>query len=228
MVLKVLPDNLNEVEFGAVRRQMHQHQAMFDQPFVQFFGVDVVMDLSIVQHDQRQRHPLVAFCDAVDQGDYGITLDGLAVQVVPHRAGNVVQRADHVDPRPWRTGIGGMGLAFGRPSPLYIGYRAEAALVQVKQAQFACPGRVLATLEVGVCGLELVRAAFFFNDSRVRVKDRPRFFSPFAKQSRLNGGASGWRSRNAWSMAASVQGAARAIPSAVSSSVAVNFAGAPP
>jgi hypothetical protein len=161
MVLQVLPDDLNGVEFRAVRRQVHQHQAVFDQPFVQFFGVDVVMGAGIVQHRQRQRHPLAAPCDAVDQGDHGITLDGRAVQVVPNSPGGVVQRTDHVHPRPGRTGVGDMGLAFGRPSPLHVGYRAETALVQVKQAQFACPGCILATLKVGLCGLERVGTAFF-------------------------------------------------------------------
>jgi len=161
MVLQVFPDNLDGVEFWAVRRQVHQHQAVFDQPFVQFFRIDVVMGSGIAQHDQCHRHPFVTPCDTVDQGDHGIALDGLAVQVVPDRAGGVVQRADHVDPRPWRTGVRRMGLAFGRPGPLHVGDRAEAALIQVKQAQFARPGRVLATLEVGVCGLERVGAAFF-------------------------------------------------------------------
>jgi hypothetical protein len=228
MVLQVLPDDLDGVEFRAVRRQVHQHQAVPDQPFVQFFGVDVVMGAGIVQDDQCQGHPLLTLGDSVDQGDHGIAPDGLAVQVVPDRAGGVVQCTDHVDPHPGRTGIRRMGLAFGRPCPLHTGYRAEAALVQVEQAQLARPCRVLATPEVGLCGLEPVGAAFFFNDSRVRLKDSPRFFSPLARQSRLNGGASGWRSRNAWSICAKVQGAARATASAVSSSTAVNFAGAPP
>jgi hypothetical protein len=54
-----------------------------------------------------------------------------------------------------------MGLAFGRPRPLHVGYRAETALVQVEQAQLTRPSRRLATLEVGLRGLELVGATFF-------------------------------------------------------------------
>jgi len=226
VVLQVLPDDLNRVEFRAVRREVHQHQAAFEQPFVQFFGVDFVMGAGIVH--QRQRHPLHTLGDAVDQGDHGVAPDRLGVQVLPNNSpGDLVQRAYHVHPRPG-TGIRSIGLAFERPRPLHAVYRAKTALVQVKQAQLARLCRRLATLEVGLRGLELVGAAFFFSDNRVRLKDSPRFFSPLARQSRLNGGASGWCSRNAWSICAKVQGAAWATASAVSSSSAVNFAGAPP
>lgn len=161
MVLQVFPDDLNGVEFRAVRRQVHQYQAVLYQPFVPFVGVNVVMDAGIVQDDHRQGHPRLTPGNAVNQGDHGIALDRVAVQVVPDRAGSVVQGADHVHPRPGCTGVGGMGLAFRRPCPLHVGYRAETALVQIEQAQLACPGGILTALEVDLCGLEPVGAAFF-------------------------------------------------------------------
>lgn len=228
MVLQVFPNDFDQVEFWAVRRQVHQHQAVLDQPSVQYVGVDVVMGPGIVQDDQGQRHPLLTLGDAVNQGDYGIALDGFGVQVVPDRAGGVVQCADHVHPRPGRTGIRRVGLPLGRPRPLHVGDGGKTALVEVEKAQLARPGRRLATLEVGLCGLELVGAAFFFSVSRVRVKDRPRLFRWAAKLSRLNVGASGWVSRSPWSICAKVQGAARAMASAVSTSAAVSLVGAPP
>ena len=190
MVLQVLPDDLNRVEFRAVRREVHQHQAAFEQPFVQFFGVDFVMGAGIVH--QRQRHPLHTLGDAVDQGDHGVAPDRLGVQVLPNNSpGDLVQRAYHVHPRPG-TGIRSIGLAFERPRPLHAVYRAKTALVQVKQAQLRLSCRSLATPQVFPHGFELFRTAFFFSESRVRVKDKPRFFRLADRQSRLNGGASGW------------------------------------
>ncbi len=45
---------------------MHQHQAMIDQPVVEFFRVNAMMDRGIVQHDNRQRHLLLALGETVD------------------------------------------------------------------------------------------------------------------------------------------------------------------
>jgi hypothetical protein len=228
MVFQVLPHDFNGVEFRAVWRQVHQHQAVLDQPFVQFCGVDVVMGAGIVQDDQGQGHPLLTLGYPVNQGHDRVALDGSAIQVVPDRAAGPVQRADHVHPRPGRGGIRHMGLTLGRPRPLHVGHVAEAALVQVEQAQLAFPGRVLATLEVGLGDLELVGATFFFSVSRVRLKVSPRFLRWTDKQSRLKGGASGWTARNCCSIWRRVQGEDRAICSAVSTKPWVSLAGAPP
>jgi hypothetical protein len=41
-------------------------QVIIDQPVVEFFLIDTMMDGGVVQHDNRERHPLLALGDTVD------------------------------------------------------------------------------------------------------------------------------------------------------------------
>jgi hypothetical protein len=55
MIFGLLPHDFDRVKFWAVGRQVHQHQSMIDQPVVELFRIDAVMDRGVVQHDNRQR-----------------------------------------------------------------------------------------------------------------------------------------------------------------------------
>src|ERR1700741_2693038 len=51
VVLEVLPYDLDEIQFGTVRRQIKQECFVFDEPAVQCDLIDPVMNARIVEHD---------------------------------------------------------------------------------------------------------------------------------------------------------------------------------
>ncbi len=55
VVLGVPPDNLDQIQFRAVGRQMHQDQPMVDQPILQFLRINIMVHGGVFQHHQRER-----------------------------------------------------------------------------------------------------------------------------------------------------------------------------
>src|SRR5277367_6558031 len=51
VILEVLPHDLDEIELGAVRRQIKQECLVFDEPAVQGRLTDTVMDARVIKHD---------------------------------------------------------------------------------------------------------------------------------------------------------------------------------
>ena len=191
MVFGLLPHDFDRVKFRTVGRQVHQQQAMIDQPIVELFRVDAVMNGGVVQHDDRQRQPWCALGDTVDQCHDGVAADGLRVQIMPEVPRGIVQRAHDIDPLAREAGICRVWFAFRVPSTLHVGDIAETAFVQIKQADFAGARGFLTLFQVDAGRFEPLPAASFFKDSRVRVNARPRARKPADKRSRLKSGASG-------------------------------------
>src|SRR5216684_4076650 len=55
VILGVLPDDFDQVQLGAVWRQIEEHHAMFDEPAVDRFLIDVVMNRGVVEHHHRHQ-----------------------------------------------------------------------------------------------------------------------------------------------------------------------------
>lgn len=145
----------------------------------------------VVQYHDSQRHALFALGNPVDQVNHLGASDGVRVQVVPELSGGKLQGANHINAVLTGTGIGGMGLAFGRPGSLHIGDAGKATFVQIEQTDLLRLSGAPQTFQVVLCGLKLLGIAFFFSDRRVRVNDKPRFLRCRANESRLKTGASG-------------------------------------
>jgi len=69
MELQVLPQDLEGVEFQFVERQVHERQAVFDQPFVQFSRVDVVSVGTVIQDSRisNSHVHVTSLCDVMTQ-----------------------------------------------------------------------------------------------------------------------------------------------------------------
>jgi len=65
----VLPQDLEGVEFQFVERQVHERQAVFDQPFVQFSRVDVVSVGTVIQDSRisNSHVHVTSLCDVMTQ-----------------------------------------------------------------------------------------------------------------------------------------------------------------
>jgi hypothetical protein len=161
MVLGVLPDDFDRVQLRTIGWEMEQNQTMLDQPFVQLFSVDVVVDAGIVQHHHRQWHPLFTPGNTVDQIDDRRAFDRLAVKIIPELAAGIVQRTDHVHALFGNAGVRRVWDALGRPRPLHVRNVGEPAFIQVKQADLALSGGVLKLFQVFLSGREAFRVAFF-------------------------------------------------------------------
>jgi hypothetical protein len=92
------------------------------------------MDGGIVQHHNRQRHPLLALCDTVDQFHDGFAPEGRCVHIMPYPPVGVIQSAHDMHPFAREAGIGRVRFALGRPCPLDVGNSGETAFVPIKPA----------------------------------------------------------------------------------------------
>ncbi len=174
---------------------MKQEQSVLNQPFIQLGLIDMMMSAGIIEYNDGQRHWLWTLGNAVDQVDDGGAIYRWRVQVIPEFARGKIQCANDVHTVPVHAGIGRMGLALRCPSSLYIGNIRKTALIEIKQAKLIRASGGLHAIQVALFGFEACRVAFFFNESRARINDNPRFFKCLAKESRLKGGVSGWISR---------------------------------
>ena len=48
VVFGVFPDNLDQIQLWAIGRQMEQHRTMLDEPAIERFLIDVMMNLGVV------------------------------------------------------------------------------------------------------------------------------------------------------------------------------------
>lgn len=191
MVFDVLPNDFNRIQLRAVGRQVHQHQTVVNQPVIEFLRIDVVMERGIVQNHKRQRHPLFAVGNTVDQSDDGLAADRVGMQLMPQLPAGIVQRAHRIHPLAREASIRRVRFALGIPRALDVGDVGETAFIQIKQADLAGTRGILAVFQIDAGGVEAFRAASFFNDSRVRVNDSPRARKPADRRSKLKSDASG-------------------------------------
>ena len=228
MIFGLFPEDFDEIELGAVGRQIQGQKAMLGQPAVGDGRIDVVMHRSIV-HDQKG--PLVVrggLRQLIEKANDVLAPDGVLTNLEVQLPPGIVQSAHDVGPLATVAGIGGMRASQGRPAALDIGEAGKSRFIEVEQFEFAVFGRASNQGHGFLDSPEEQFVPLFFKESRLRLKDKPRAFRPTDRRSRLKLGASGKRSATRAAILPSVSGSCRAISAATSSISAVSFTGAPP
>lgn len=189
-VLGLLPENLDQVEFGAVGRQMAQDEMVIGTPTFEPVGIDAAMDGGIVEdHEGGATRRLRG--QAVEKGrDIG-TLDRMAHGFELQGVGGIVEDRQRIGPAGMADRLGGMGVAAPTPGPLYVGRGGKAALVQVEQPAMPGPGSLLQIVQADAGRLEFFSRTLFLRAVRVRRYTRPRRLSQNRSRSPLTGGPSG-------------------------------------
>src|SRR6202140_3786608 len=73
VILCVLPDDFDQVQLGTVWRQIEEHHAMFDEPAVDRFLIDVVMNRGVVKPHPRHQSGLSFLRDLIKELNDGRT-----------------------------------------------------------------------------------------------------------------------------------------------------------
>src|ERR1700722_11889730 len=93
----MLPEDLDQIELGTVRRQIEQECLVFHEPAVQRGLIDAVMDARVVEHDPGG----AAFSlpdQRVEKADNVGTLDRAGARGIDEAVVGEVQRGTHVAP----------------------------------------------------------------------------------------------------------------------------------
>ena len=107
VVLEVLPYDLDEIQFGAVRRQIKQECFVFDEPAVQCDLIDPVMNARVVEHDHGRS--TIALTDQVIEKTLNVRpFDGMAACGMDETVLSEVQCAHHIAST-MVVGLNGMG-----------------------------------------------------------------------------------------------------------------------
>lgn len=228
VILGVLPEDLDEIQFRAIGRQIQRDEAVIYQTSISNLLIDVVVHRSIVHHHEGEVVRSGRLCQVVEEVDHTVAGDRMVADVEAELVLAVVESAHHGGSLASQTGIRCMGLPQGRPASLDIGHVREARLVEVEEFDLTRPSTRLNLAHGFLDAPEVQFVPFFLRESRFRLKESPRVFRPTDRRSRLNAGASGKRSCIRVASLARVSGSWRAISAAASSSSPVRFTGAPP
>lgn len=171
---------------------MTKKEVVFACPLADFFRINVTMHGGVIQYDKARLVDVrMPFRQIVDESDDVSAGDASFVQGVRQRIGAVVKRAQHIHSTARNARVRRVRQAFRRPCPLYVGHGGHAGFIHEKQLEFSLLRRLLQLFERRLRRYEVRFVSLFFNDSRQRLKLKPRFFNPAASRSSLNGGASG-------------------------------------
>lgn len=179
MVLEFLPNNLNQIEFVAVRRQMDQECAVVNQPAIENVGRNVVMDARIIQNNQRRSFVALAD-DTVQEIDDPLAIDGAGMDFRVQLLRPKIQCAEYGA----RTVLGRfrrMRLAAWRPRALYRRRGTETGLVEVDQSDDTLSGGLARQRQRVLPSEKFVFGALFLSEKRVRLNDRSRAINPLRK-----------------------------------------------
>ena len=97
MVFHVFPDDLDEIEFGAIWRQIEKECLVVDEPAVQRVLVDAVVHALIVEHDHGGSAIVVPDQGIEKLNDVG-AFDGASAGGVDKAVLTEVQCSNHVAP----------------------------------------------------------------------------------------------------------------------------------
>lgn len=189
-VLGLLPENLDQIEFRAVGRQIAKDEMVIGTPTFQQVGIDTAMDGGIVE-DHEGGTLRVLGGQAVEKGRHIGTLDRMADGFELQGIGGIVEDRHRIGPARMADRLGGMGAAALAPGPLYVGRGGKAALVQVEQPAMPRLSGLLQIVQADSGRLEFFDRTLFLSDVRVRRYTRPRRFSQNRNRSPLTGGQSG-------------------------------------
>ena len=76
VILRLLPDDFDQVQLGTVGRQIEEDHAMFEEPAVDRCLIDVVMNRGVVEHHHRHETGLSVLRDLIKEPNNSRTFDG--------------------------------------------------------------------------------------------------------------------------------------------------------
>ena len=166
MVLGLLPDDLDGVEFRAVGWQVQRHKFVQQQPFLAQVIVQIVVNAGVVHHCKCPFFWVTAASELVQKLRVVRATGAALVQAIVQLFLAPVQRPQYVDAPVAAAGVHAMGLAQRRPAALHVGLAAHACLVDVQQLNFAIQGRLPDVLQAFAYALKFAGITLFFNDLR--------------------------------------------------------------
>ena len=76
VILRMLPDDFDQVQLGTVGRQIEEDHAMFEEPAVDRCLIDVVMNRGVVEHHHRHQTGQSVLRDLIKEPNNSRTFDG--------------------------------------------------------------------------------------------------------------------------------------------------------
>lgn len=132
MVLGLFPQDFDRIELRTVRCQIYQDEAMIEEPFVNFFFVDIVVYRRIIQDNDDRFAVGVLHSQSINEFNNLRTFDRALMQSVYERIGGIVERAKYVHSLARNAGVGAMWHSQRRPCALYVGHGRHPRLVEKK------------------------------------------------------------------------------------------------
>ena len=172
VVLGLLPEDLDHVEFGAVGRQIAKEGVVFGHPAQKGSVFQAVMDASVIQHDEGGCWLGDGGQQAVDECHESFPVDCADDLLVMQPLASEIQGPHHRDAL-----MGGgrhrMRLPHRRPGALHRWRGREPGLIVIDQLT-ATPTRPdLETGKFFLAGGESYGVTVFFRLNRVRLKLKP-------------------------------------------------------
>lgn len=190
VILGVLPEDFDHVQFRAVRRDEAEEGVVFLHPAQSDAVVEAVMDSSVIEDDEGWN--VLTFGNLrnqiVHEFDEGFTVDRTDDLLKVETLASKVQRPHDSHPL-MVCRLCRMRIAHRRPSALYGRRGTKSRLVVIKQLTpfFARPR--LQTGKFCLAGGKSDGIPLFFRLIRVRLKLKPRAFSIFPSVSSVAGSA---------------------------------------
>ena len=163
VVLGLRPQDFDEVELRAVRRQKQQDETVSNHPLFQGIGVYVMVNAGVVQ----DHHGELVACRVAgllaQKIQQILAADAVLMHLKRQRSRSIVQCTQYVDTLASHTGIGTVGLAQWRPAALYVGHVANTGFIKVKQLHFLVLffGRLTQLVQALLHGFKALLISFF-------------------------------------------------------------------
>lgn len=177
VILELFPDDLDEIQFGTVGREIDEKCAMVDQPPVQDVIGDVVMSTRIVEDDQSRASRIALTDHLVEEGNDTLAVDRAGMCGGTEFVGTEVQCTQHgarAVPGRFRC----MRLPQGRPGSLHRWRSAERRLVEIDQPDDSGTRSPAGFVQRSLLDGKFFLGPFFLSEKRVLLNDKPRLMSP--------------------------------------------------
>lgn len=186
VVLELLPDDLDQIQFGTIGRQINQKCPMVDQPAIQHVLGQMMVDAGVIQDNERQRSGRDLLEQSINEADKHIPGNGVRIGCSFQGLCAEIQCPQHRT-RAVLRGLSFMGFAQRRPRTLYRRRSTERGLIVIEQPQIAPACRGPRARQQVLLGSELFFGAFFLSEKRVRLNEKPRVFNPLLNVTRQHG-----------------------------------------
>jgi len=186
VVLGLLPEDFDHIEFGTVGREVAQEDFVLSHPAPSDVVVQTMMDFGVIENNEGRSCRGDLAQKAIDKRDECFPIDRagdlLVVKLLtgevksPHNRDTLMMCRRHR-----------MRLTDRRPRTLYRGRGRESRLIVVEQLTLTLAGQVFETGKFRLAGGKSYGVPVFFRLNRVRLKLNPLALSRTLKMSREHG-----------------------------------------